>query len=237
MQLKKSLHVSLLTLFLFAFEIFIFSFTKMKLALGAGTAASFIAYSFQGLMMLTLATGAAFPLGALIEKKSGRQDAGLVAALGIMFVVMAGFSAVSFLRVSSVKSPAKTETVPAQGGESKDLSRYIEFTDAEAKEISPQILETELRFKNKSNRDITELDYVFVAVEDVHVFYKIKIREAVYFPSKGTGSTKLTWDNTKLNTPKLFETFQRAYNNRKLKMFGKPTRITFIDGSVIEDKT
>ena len=212
----------------------------MKLAAEAGSAASFIAYSFQWLMMLTLATGAAFPLGALVEKKSGREGTGIVAIIGIIFVAMTSFTAVSFLRVSSVKTVGKPEAQSnpsPQGGKTEDVSYFLEFARADVKEVSPDILEMELKFKNKGNRDITELDYVFIAVENVHIFYKIKIREGVYFPSQGTGSTKLTWDRTKLKTPELFETIKRAYHARSLKIFGKPTRITLVDGSVIGDQT
>lgn len=222
--MKKSLEVSLLTLFLFAFELFIYSFTKMNLAAGSGTTASFVAYSFQWLMALTVAIGAAFPLGVFVQRKSGRESAGLVSMLGFVLVVMTGFTAVSFLRISSAKSPAQTP---------KDLSEFVEYAQAEVKETDAQTLEIELRFKNKSKQDITELDYVFVAVEDVHIFYKIKIREAVYFSAGGTGSTKLTWQRSRLKKPELFDTLKKAYANKTLKVFGKATRITLVDGSVI----
>ena len=232
--MKKSLEVSLLTLFLFAFELFIYSAAKMQLA-ASGTPASFIAYSFQWLMALTVAIGVAFPAGEFAARKSGLENMRIIFTLGILLVMMAGFTAVSFLKASSAKSTPSSAAKISPGKSQQDVSESIEFADSEVKEISPDILEMEFKFKNKSNQDITELDYVFIAVENVRVFYKIKIREGVYFPSKGAGSTKLTWDRSKLKSPELFDTLKRTYASKTLKVFAKATRITLIDGSVIGD--
>ena len=226
--MKKSLEIALLALFLFAFELFVYSFTKMSRAAGTGTPASFIVYSFQWLMALTVAIGLAFPAGALIGKKSGRESAGLIFILSFLFVFMTCFSAVSFLRAPVTKPSSAAEKT------TKDVSEFVEYVDSEVKETSPETLGIGLKFKNKAKQDITELDYVLVVLEEAHVFYKIKIRQGVYLPAGGEGATRLTWDRARLKKPDLFDTLKRAYENKTLKVYAKAARIRFLDGSVIE---
>ena len=235
--MKKSLEISLAALFLLAFELFIYSLTQMHLALGSGTAASFMVYSFQWLMALTVSIGIAFPAGEFVEKRTGQGSLGMVSLIGMILVLMSVFTAVSFLRASHHPStsvePAKGKGPQPAGKGAQDLSETVEFVEAGVKEVSPTTLEMEFKFKNKSSQDITELDYVFVAVEESRVFYKIKIREGVYFPAQGMGTTQLSWDRTRLKSPELFDTLKKAHASKTLKVFAKATRVTLMNGAVI----
>ena len=230
--MKKRLEVALLAIFLLAFELFIYSLAKMQRA-EAGSLSSFIAYSFRWLMSLTGAVAVGLPTGEFVAKKSGKENSGVIISVALVTLWMIAFTAISFVK-------ARSQVTPAQAGgqqpkASLEVSQMVEFVDSEVKEVDPETIEMDLRFRNKSAEDITELDYVFVAVEDVHIFYKIKIREAVYFPGKGTGSVKLTWARSKLKQPELFDTLKRALTHKTLHVFAKPARITLVSGSVIGD--
>ena len=233
MTVRKATEISLLAFFLFAVEFFVYFAFKMHPALHAGTLASVVAYSHLWLMALTLSLALGLPLGNRIAVKMGQEDLTRAFSTGVIGLALVGFTTFSFVKASSVKtqvagmgSAQKTEKGQA------DLSQYIEFRDSEIKVVDPETLQMILKFTNKSNEDITELDYVLVAVEDVQIFYKIKIREAVYFPSKQEGSTTLTWQRSKLKSPELFDRLLKAHKEKRLRIFAKPARITLVSGEV-----
>lgn len=233
MEKNKAYAISLLALFLLAFELFVYSFTKMHSALRAGTLTSIIAYSFLWLMALTGSIGVSLPLGILIENKAKQQGINFIVSMGLVVLLMVSFTTVVFMKASSTLKAAGETSLKEQKGH--DLSMAIEFSGSEVKETGPDSIEIELKFKNIASEDITELDYVFIAVEDINIFYRIKIREAVYLPSKGIGSTKLNWQRSKLKNPELYDKIKKANADKTLHVFAKPTKITMVNGSVIGD--
>lgn len=205
----------------------------MHSALRAGTLTSIIAYSFLWLMALTGSIGVSLPLGILIENKAKQQGINFIVSIGLVVLLMVSFTTVVFMKASSTLKAAGETSSKEQKGH--DLSMAIEFSGSEVKETGSDSIEIELKFKNIASEDITELDYVFIAVEDINIFYRIKIREAVYLPSRGTGSTKLNWQRSKLKNPELYDKIKKANADKTLHVFAKPTKITMVNGSVIGD--
>ena len=230
MRFKTSLQISSVAALLFGVEIFLWFGTGMHKATGAGSTASLIALQFGGLMILTLGAGILAPAAALIEEKSGTERIGLILWVGSLGLLAVAFIAFSFLRAPAATTMPRPQAV---GEVQKDISQYLEYVDTEINAQDPETLKMILKFRNKSSEDVTELDYVLVAVEDAQIFYKIKIREAVYFPSKQEGSTTLTWQRSKLKSPELFDRLLKADKEKKLRIFAKPARITLVSGAVI----
>lgn len=205
----------------------------MHSALKTGTLASIVAYSYLWLMALTGSIGISLPLGVFFEKKSNQPHLGSVVSTGFIIFSMVCFTTVAYMKAKSVDGPLTGNVAASQ--KSNAVSEAIEYLGAEVKEVNPDSIEIELKFKNKNAQDVIELDYIFILVEDINIFYRLKMRDAVYLPSNGTGVVKLNWLRSKLKNPQLFDRIRKSNSDKTLHVFAKPSKAVLSSGSVIEE--
>ncbi len=222
------------TIFFLA-EYTIYSFTKMAVVLNEGSLASVIAYKFLWLMILTVAIGILAPVGVLIGSAVKKPHVGLIAWGVLVGAAMVGFTAISYLEVLSKIDqgdvPSPSAGMPKAASK---LAELIQFVDAKATQVDPETIHVDIEFKNLSDYEFSGLDYTFIAVKDGAIFYRIRIRDTFYLPSKLNAKTSLTWKKSAIKDPKLYEIFQEALSKGELKMYAKPERVVRVDGKVIE---
>lgn len=244
--MKNAFRIFLIALLLFIFEYVIYTATQMREALSSATLAAVVAYKFKWFMVFTLAVGILAPLAALVQRVTQKSCLGFVSWMVAIWMAMILFTALSFLKARSAAPPATVSPSPVQitGELSKPaeaakrgakISEVLQFVGSKVELPDEETLKINLEFKNLSSEEFTELDYAFTAVENGHIFYRIKMRESVYIPANLTASTSLSWQRSALQDPKLFEQFRDAYKNTTLKIFARPLRAVRVDGGAIEE--
>ena len=217
-------------------EYLIYLLTGMNLAFNRGGLVPIIVYKYRWLMAMTLVVGLTAPLSVLLEKKIPGGFNSLYWWAILVSLGMVGFTALTFVAASN------NTPVLGMGGMAEEKSTnivdYIQFAGSKIENSNPDLLKIDLEFKNRSPKDeFTEVDYVFVALEQGVILYRIKMRDAVYLPPGASGKTSLTWKKENFKDPKLFDRFVNAYKKNSLNVYAKATRAVRVDGTVIEEKT
>lgn len=234
--MKNSLKLSVAAVVFFLGEALIYTSTQMQGALLGGGVAAAIAYKFQWLMILTFAVAVFTPVAVWIEKSAAKPGLALISFGILVSFTMVGFTALSFVRFSKLPSAGRGP-VPADVLKAAEpvVSDVLEYLDSKINLKDPETLTVDLEFRNLTNEEWTELDYTFVALREGQIFYRIKIRQAVYFPPKKISSVPLEWQRTQFKDTQLFDTMLEAYNKGVLRVYAKATRVKSISGKVVEE--
>lgn len=134
-------------------------------------------------------------------------------------------------------TPAESlSSIPEKAGQ--EISNFVQFSDSEIElQKDGETLRIVLKFRNLSKKDITQMDYIFVALESGRIFYRINIRDGFLVPSEGVGNGTLVWERAKFENTELFDKMRASFKAGLLRVYAKPTRIIFIDGSSLQEST
>ena len=236
MTTKEAFKIAKLAGLFLVLELALYWMTGMPRALKTATPAFAVAYQFQWLIVLTFAAGIFAPLSAWIEQQSRKRDTGLFCWAIFVGLAMILFTTFSFLKVSSTLLPLSPQgAAEKQKAGARKISEGIQFVGSHVNLVDPETIKIDLRFQNRFLDEFTELDYIFVALEEATIFYRIKIRQPVHIPSHGRVVAALTWKKANFKDPAPFNRLRDAYTKKTLRIFAKPSRAIRIDGKAIED--
>lgn len=239
----KSENIGRLSLTAFIFLGLQYTFYKMAQMQPdpAGGLRSVIAYQFEFLMVMTLAVGVWVPLSLWLEGRTGRPNSAWFYGIILFLLTITGFILFSYVRVSRGEKPSSVTTsgdfaqsIPETAANA--VSNFAQFVDSEMElQKNDETLRIVMKFRNLSKKEITEMDYTFVALQSGRIFYRITIRDAFLVPPESTGSAVLLWERAKFSKPELYDKMRSALKANALKVYAKPVRLVFMDGSSINE--
>lgn len=236
MESKNKPAVTLIAFLFFGIQYTFYKIAQVQLAPAGDALLSVIAYHLKFLMVLTFSAGIWVPLSLWLENRSGKPGTAWLYGAFLFLLTVTAFVLISYTRAAQDGKPG--DFLPAsvaQKAESQ-VPTYVQFVDAEtALEKEDEILRIQLKFKNISKKDITQMDYIFVALENGRIFYRLTIRDTFLIPHENTGIGYLVWDRTKFKNPALFDRMRTAHKAKNLRIYAKPSKITFLDGTSLQE--
>ena len=238
----KSENVSRLSLTAFIFLALQYTLYKMAHMHPSpdGGILSVIAYQFECLMVLTLSVGVYVPLSLWLEARSGKPHTAWFYGIILFLLTITGFVLFSYARISRMENASKVTAgdsfLPVPQSAAKAVANFAQFVDSEIQlEKSEEVLRIVLKFRNTSQKEITQMDYIFVALQNSRIFYRINIRDSFLIPPGKTGNGLLTWDRSKFKDPALFDRMRSTLKAKTLRVYAKPSRVVFIDGTSLNE--
>ena len=233
MNLKKSLFILAICGIFLASELYLYGVLGMRRALSASGLSAAVAYKFLWLTVFTVTIGLTAPVSALFSL--GRSREFNFSLWGILVgIFMISFTALSFWntrRQEILSTPfGAVETLtdkvspkpfvltpPAPSGPQK-ISETVQLVDFKTLYSEPSKISAEIRFKNISNKIITEMDYAisFTASDGEGLLYT-PLRESVLVPPGITGTSRLFWNQEVFPDRRKFEKLKEALSSDTLK--------------------
>ena len=231
--------MTLIAFLFFGLQYTFYKIAQVHLASAGSPLLTVIAYHLRFLMVLTFSAGIWIPLSVWLENRSGKPQSAWIYGVFFLLLTVTGFVLFSYASASRLEKAASADQSAFQAAGQKavnDISSYAQFVDADIRmEKEGGILKMFLKFRNTSKKDITQVDYRFVALEDGRIFYRINIRDTFLIAPGQTASAPLVWERAKFKDPALFERMSAAFKSKALKVYAKPMQLTFIDGSSIHE--
>ncbi|HLD50020.1 MAG TPA: hypothetical protein VJC08_02355 [bacterium] len=228
--------ITLIAFLFFGIQYTFYKIAQVQLVPADSPLLGVIAYHLKFLMVMTFSAGIWVPLSLWLEQRSGKPNTAWLYGAFLFFLTVTGFVLFSYTRASRSEKP--TGFVPGsvvQKAENQ-ISTYVQFVDSEERlEKEDSVLRILLNFRNTSEKDITQIDYIFVALENGRISYRLNIRDTFLIARGKTAAGFLVWDRAKFKNPALFERMLAAFKAKTLRVYAKPTEIVFMDGSSLHE--
>lgn len=236
MESKNKPAITLIAFLFFGIQYTFYKIAQVQLAPEGSVLLTLIAYQLKFLMVMTFSVGVWVPLSLWLGNRSGKPA--WLYGVFLFFLTVTGFVLFAYTHASRNQKPADNGFIPASVAQSaaNDVATYAQFVDAQLQmEKEESILRITLQFRNTSKKDITQIDYAFVALENGRIFYRLKIRDSFLIPAGQTATGFLVWDRAKFKDPKLFDRMSSGFKAKTLKVYAKPTQLVFMDGSTLRE--
>lgn len=236
MESKNKPAITLIAFLFFGIQYTFYKIAQVQLAPAENALLAVIAYHLRFLMVLTFSAGLWVPLSLWLEHRSGKPNTAWLYGAFLFLLTVTGFVLFSYTRASRGQKPEGFVPAAVVQKAKNQISTYVQFVDSkEQLEKEDSVLRIFLNFRNVSKKDITQIDYVFVALENGRIFYRLNIRDSFLIAQGKTATGFLVWDRAKFKNPALFDRMRAAFKAKTLRIYAKPTEVVFLDGSSIKE--